>query len=102
MRKSPRMNARNWSAAIAQLPPRLSIRRAARALKASYNFTRLLLLRHGYAYVKEHAWGQRERRKFNPNRINWSKHTNNAALAKKYGMSRERVRQLRQKLSVKT
>jgi hypothetical protein len=92
-----------WSEKIKSLPASLTQTQAGKFLKLKSCTVRLWLLRFGYKSPdgREIEWPESRRAKrriMNPAKVDWSQ--TNLAIAKKYGISRERVRQVRSRLGV--
>lgn len=84
----------NWRKLIQSLPKGLTFREAATRLGQDYNQTRLAIHRYRYRAVDGRAFSQVARRKIKAGAsINWL--LPNIEIARKLGVSRERVRQLR-------
>ena len=86
----------NWKAAIKTLPPGLTPREAASRLGLPYHSVRAALRLNGYRAADARTLVQNSRRKLIPDRIKWT--MSNADIARRFGVSREAVRQLRNEL----
>lgn len=89
--------APDWRAAIAKIKPGLTIAQAAKALGVGYGYAHSKL-KGVYRFTRQPRTTDHSQDKIKPNRIDWSQ--NNAAIAKKYGVSREWVRRKRIKASM--
>jgi len=92
-----------WHDIIQRLPPGLSLSQAARRLRRKYSATRHWLLRLDYPFTdgRQASWTparHRRTRSFNWEQADWSKP--NVLLARQHGVSRERIRQVRERLRV--
>lgn len=99
-----RMNADKWKTLIAKLPPRLTQAEAARRLKHPHGTVRLWLIRLNYPFVdgRSQHWTKERvtsRQKIDPNKVDWS--DRNIDIAARFGVSRERVRQLRERMNIR-
>ena len=98
------MNRKEWASLIAKYPPGLSGAEIARQIEQSPQLTAYWLKKLGYQSVDGRLHPNPEKfngiRRVNQEEINWSE-LNNAVLAKRHGISRERIRQLRLKTLVK-
>lgn len=84
----------DWSASIAKLKPGLTISQAAKALGVGYGYTHAKL-KGVYKFTRQPRTTDHSQDKLKPKKIDWSQ--NNAAIARKYGVSREWVRRKRMK-----
>jgi DNA-binding transcriptional MocR family regulator len=90
------MTIKAWSILIRQLPPRLSLKEAHRYIGESYDSTRRMLRRFRYRYRDARHTMQLATRRFNPDKADWSK--SNAALARQWGVTKQRVHFVRRQL----
>lgn len=91
-----KMNRTDYARALASLPAKLTIAEVSHRLGLSYQVARSAIRKHGYDFEDGRAYGQKCRRKFNPERADWTR--SNIAIAWENGISRERVRVIRGKL----
>lgn len=94
------MKQKEWKKRIAALPKGLTLFAAAQHLGAKYSAVRGWLNKFGYKYTdgRSQAWPAKRRRsvsKIRPEKIDWR--MSNVEIAAKFGASRERIRQLRNK-----
>lgn len=94
------MNQKEWKSRIQALPKGLTVFAAAKHLGLKYSAVRFWLQKFGYKYAdgRSQAWPDKRRRsvtKIRPEKINWK--LSNIEIAKKLNVSRERIRQLRNK-----
>lgn len=82
----------DWSDSIAKLKPGLTIAQAAKHLGVGYGYTHAKL-KGSYKFTRQPRTTDHSQDKLKPNRIDWTQ--NNAAIARKYGVSREWVRRKR-------
>lgn len=87
------MTASRYLNRIRRLPRGLTFTEGARRLGISYQKGRRLMQRAGYPAVDGRKYSQHAHRKFVPEDADWSK--SNIALAREWGVTRERVRSLR-------
>lgn len=88
-----------WAMSIMMLPDGLTLTQAAKRLGKCYPYASIKLKQHGYK-ILETRGGFKGKRKLTPaiiRRIDWSKSL--AALGRKYDVSRERMRQVRNEQS---
>ena len=95
----------DWVVRFSTLPPGLSIVQIARKIGCNYNTARLWVrkLNHPFHDGRVGAWPaarRLQRAKFNPALADWS--LPNVVLARNHGVSRERIRQLRNRLTQTT
>jgi N-acetyl-gamma-glutamylphosphate reductase len=95
------MNRKEWSSLLAQFPPGLSGAEIARRIKQQPQLVAYWLKKLRYESVDGRAHPKAE--KFNKIRrvkgqIDWSE-SSNQVLATRHGVSRERIRQLRQRIT---
>lgn len=95
------MKQKDWKKLISTLPKGLTARDAARTLGKKYSTVLMWLNKLGYKYRdgRADAWPLQRRlskTKINPKKINWS--LPNIEIARNLGVSRERIRQLRNSL----
>lgn len=94
------MKREDWRRAIKQLPAGLTANDAAKHIGRGYSSVLFWLRHFGYRYRdgRGSAWNHRRKIKASkvkqPSKINWT--LPNVKIARKYGISRERARQLRQ------
>ena len=81
---------------LAKLPKRLTHGEVASRLGTDYQATRRAIKRFRYPALDGRKFWQNSTRSLDPARVNWK--FSNAAIARLHGVSRERVRQLREKL----
>lgn len=98
------VKSNEWQSVLEQLPPNLSQAEAARFLGLKHTTVRRWLILLGYQFKDGRAssWTIRRRRsqmKFIAERADWS--LPNIVIAKKFKVSRERVRQVRAELGKK-
>lgn len=90
-----------WEAEIKKLKPGLSVKEAANLLGRSWPITCQWLNHFGYKFREtrgeERAKWWKKRARLKPHKVDWS--TRDADIARKFGVSRQRVRQVRAKLS---
>lgn len=83
---------------IKSLPKGLSVQQAARRLRRSYHTTRYWLVKRGYHRVDGRAAGWSRSRwlmsaTVDPDKVDWT--MRDAQIARKFGVSRQRIGQLR-------
>lgn len=83
---------------IESLPIGLTLGEAARRLGQTYQATRHHILKFGYPAVDSRKFAQSAKRKLDPAKIDWSQ--SNVTIAAQCGVSRERVRSVRQQLKL--
>ncbi len=92
-------NRTEWAVLVGQLERGLSLQTAVRKLGKNYGIARYWLKRLGYQYSDARtAWTVERKRKsrwFDHDRIDWSQP--NVQIARQFKVSRERIRQLRNK-----
>lgn len=95
----------SWKLLVSTLPPGLTIAEASRRLRRPYWGTLEAIHRYGYEYSdgRRFRWSdsrlaRKRGYRFNPLKADWSK--SNIALAKRFGVSRERVRIVRRNLGL--
>ena len=86
----------DWQQRISKLPPSLTIGKAARRLRQSYQSTRLHLLRCGYEVVDGRKHGKSSR--LDLKKIDWN--LSNIAIARSFLVSKQRVSFLRKQLGI--
>lgn len=84
---------------IGKVPPGLTVSEVASRLSLSYHQARYRMLKAGYRAKDGRETGQHNHRKFNPKPHEWR--LKNADLARRYGVSRERVRKVRELRGIK-
>lgn len=96
------MNRKEWSSLLAKFPPGLSGAEIARRIKQQPQLVAYWLKKLRYESVDGRAHPKPEKfrkiRRVNPSEVDWSE-PNNQLLAKRHGVSRERIRQLRQRIT---
>lgn len=97
-------NSDTWKATIRSLPPGLSLTQAAQHLDKPFGSVRHWIMRLGYKFTdgRSLCWPESRKRKcrtLDPAQVDWSQ--TNIAIAKQFGVSRERVRQIRQAMNIK-
>lgn len=98
------MNLKVWSERIAGLPQGMTLSQASKLFQSPYSTIRYWLKKLEYHYDdgRSIAWDSERKRKISKvdkEKIDWTK--NNAVIARELGVSRERIRQLRNELKVK-
>lgn len=97
-----RMNRTEWLETLKKLPGGLSGAEIARRVKQCPQVVSYWTRKLGYKGIDGRANPKPEKfdsiRRVNVSQIDWSE-SNNAILAKRHGISRERVRQLRQRIT---
>ena len=91
----------NWPKLISRLPKQLTFSQAANILLLPYGTVRDNLKRHGYEHRDGRSlrWVFRKARSKVPvDTCDWTR--SNVVLAKKYGVSREYIRRLREHLGI--
>lgn len=95
--KRKNWNRTLWEQAIAKLPKGLTVKAIAGRLKKDYSLTNFWLRKFDYQFPDQRgihlALLAKKRAILKPSRVNWSQ--SNISIAKKFGVSRERVRQVR-------
>lgn len=99
----PMKLADKWRARVAKLPPGLTQYQAAKRLRGKTNAIRIWLLKFGYEFKdgRTLGWSKQRRKaqsKILPDKVDWTK--SNIQIAKTHGVSRERVRQIRERLGL--
>lgn len=95
--------SKDWEKRISSLPLGLTVAQAARRLGQKYQAVRLAMIRRNYVAMDSRRASHRSpklraQQLFTPTKLEWRKP--NVDLARKYGVSRERVRQLRARLGL--
>lgn len=83
---------------IRRSPKPLTISQIAQRLRVPYHSARRLVLKFRYKARDGRANGQDHRRIFHPGKADWRR--SNVELARKFGVSRERVRKLRERFGI--
>lgn len=78
------------------LPRGLTFAEASRRLGMSYRKALYAIHKHGYPAIDGRHFGQRGRRVLNPSRVDWTE--TNVRIARRFGISRQRVCVLRERL----
>lgn len=78
------------------LPRGLTFAEAARRLGLDYRKALYVIHKHGYPAVDGRHFGQRSHRRLDPSRVDWKQ--SNIQIARRFRVSRERVRFLRERL----
>ena len=96
--------AARWKQRISTLPPRMAITQAADYLGVKFGAMRYWLKKVGYDYSdgRTYSWPESrrlKRRQFDPKTVDWRKP--NVLIARETGVSRERIRQVREDLNLK-
>jgi hypothetical protein len=99
-----KMKRAQWKQLVDRLPNGMSQVAAARYLGMKETTVRYWLLKLGYRFAdgRKFCWPSKRRlalTKFVSNKANWTR--TNADLAREFGVSRERVRQVRAQLKIK-
>ena len=84
---------RNWEQAIASLVASLTFQEVAKRLGVNYQVARRIINEYGYKAVDGRKFGQVENRKLEPDKVDWR--MSNVDIARQFGVSRERVRFVR-------
>ena len=96
------MNRKEWSSLLAQFPPGLSVAEIGRRIKQSPQLTAYWIKKLKYQAVDGRLHPKPEKfnkiRRVNPADIDWSE-PGNQVLATRHGVSRERIRQVRQRIT---
>ena len=90
------MKHRDWKILVKALPKGLTVSEAKDIVGADFSTVRLALIRHGYK-AKDGRVGndKSSQRVIDPKKVNWK--LSNVELGRRYGVSRERFRQLRER-----
>ena len=88
----------NWRATIESLPPGLTFSEAALRLARPYYSVRAAIHKYGYQAVDGRGTGQDSHRKIRVEDADWTK--SNIEIARKFLVSKERVRVIRKKLNL--
>lgn len=94
------MTQRNWKKLLRSLPRGLTFAEVAQRLGTPYQATRLAIIRYKYNAQDGRKYSQRNQRKLNPDQVNWR--LSNKEIADQFGVSRERVRKVRERLGKPT
>ena len=84
---------------LRSLPKGLTFDEAARRMGIPYRRACYLMHKGGYAALDGRRFGQRKNRKLVPEKVNWK--LPNTEIARQFKVSRERVRQARERLGKK-
>jgi hypothetical protein len=96
------INCNRWADLIGSLPPGLTLAAAARKLGLKYATVRHWILKCNYAYRDGRAgpWSKARRMPrtiMDPDKVDWTQ--SNIIIARRFKISRERVRQVRNRLA---
>lgn len=89
---------RKWRIAVDRLAAGLSISEMSRRLGVSYQIARRIAIAYKYPVADARKFGQSARRKIVPEEIDWT--MSNIAIARKFNISRQRVKVVRDKLGI--
>lgn len=90
------MSTTDWKRMLRALPKGLTFTEAAQRLGTDYQQTRLAIQRHNYSATDGRRYSQNRIRRLAPEQVDWK--MSNIDIAREFGVSRERVRVLRDRL----